>query len=220
MLNTETRSDLDHIREDILRQVLHQEEVDDKIQISEDEIRAFYDKNLDVYVTPPRVQINYIRVSIGQTDAEQERAEKKIKDAFAKLKPGLFKQGTPFSTIAMGYSEDPETAKNGGALEGWISEDANIIAEIANHGFHENVLGLGENEISRPFIFRGSYYIVQVRKRQGSIPIPFEEAKELIKSDLKARKHEELARDMEKTLIEKAGIVIFDSVIETMLAKN
>jgi parvulin-like peptidyl-prolyl isomerase len=220
MLSTETRSDFDHIREDILKQVLHQEEVDDKIQVTDEEVQAFYDKNTAAYVKPPRVQVNYIRVSLGQSDADQERAEKKIKDAFAKLKPGLFKQGTPFSTIAMGYSEDPETAKNGGALEGWISEDANIIAEIANHGFHENVLGLGENEISRPFIFRGSYYIVQVRKRQDPMPIPFEEARELIKSDLKARKHEELTRDMEKTLIEQAGIVIFDSVIETMLAKN
>lgn len=220
MLSTETRSDLDHIREDILKQVLHQEEVDDKIQVSDEEVRAFYDKNAAAYVKPPRVQINYIRVSLGQTDSEQERAEKKIKDAFAKLKPGLFKQGAPFSTITMEYSEDPETAKNGGALEGWISEDANIIAEIANHGFHENVFGLGENEISRPFIFHGSYYIVQVRKRQDPIPMPFEEARELIKSDLNARKHEELTRDMEKTLIEQSGLVIFDSVIETILAKD
>ena len=220
MLSTETRSDLDHIREDVLRQVLHQEEVDDKVQITEEEIKLFYDKNSASYVKPPRVQINYIRVSPGQTDTDQDRAEKKIKEAYAKLKPGLFRKGAPFATIALQYSEDPETAKNGGALDGWISEDANLLAEIANHGFHENVLGLGENEISRPFIFHGSYYIVQVRKRQNPSPMPFEEAREIIRSNLNARKHEELTRDMEKTLLEQADLVIFEPVIEAMLAKN
>ena len=105
-------------------------------------------------------------------------------------------------------------------MVGWISEDANIIAEIANHGFHENVLGLGENEISRPFIFHSSYYIVQVRKRQAPIPMPFDEAREIIEADLKARKHEELTRDMEKTLLEQANLIIFEPVIETMLAKD
>jgi parvulin-like peptidyl-prolyl isomerase len=220
MLSSETRNDLDHIREDILRKVLHQEEVDDKIQITEKEIRVFYEKNSAAYVKPPRVQISYIRLSSGQTDADQERAEKKIKEAYAKLKPGLFKDGAPFATIAMQYSEDPETAKDGGALDEWISEEANIIAEIANHGFHENVLGLGENEISRPFIFHGSYYIVQVRKRQDPSPMPFEEARKLIEAELKARKHEVLTRDMEKTLLEQANLVIFEPVIEAMLAKD
>jgi hypothetical protein len=220
MLSTETRSDLDHIREDVLRQVLHQEEVDDKIQITEEEMRTYYNENAKAYVKPSRVQINYIRVSSGKTGAEQERAEKKIKEAYGKLKPGIFKKSAPFSTIAMEYSEDPETAKNGGALDGWISEDADLIAEIANHGFHENVLGLGENEISRPFLFHSSYYIVQVRKRQDPIPIPFEEARELIEADIKARKHEELAWSMEKTLLEQADMVIFEPVIEAMLATD
>lgn len=220
MLNTETRSDLDHIREDILRQVLHQEEVDDKIQITEEEMRNFYNENSEAYVSPPRVQINYIRVSAGQTDAERKRAEKKIKEAYDKLKPGLFKDGAPFATIAKKYSEDPETAKNGGALDGWISEDADIIAEIANHGFHDNVLGLGENEISRPFIFHNSYYVVQVRKRQEPSPMAFEEARPLIEAELKARRHDQLTRNMEKTLLEQADMVIFEPVIEAMLAKN
>jgi len=220
MLNTETRSDLDHIREDVLRQVLHQEEVDDKIQVTEKEMRTFFNENKSAYVKPPRVQINYVRVSSGQTDADRERAEKKIKEAYAKLKPGLFKKGEPFGKVAAEYSEDPETAKNGGALDGWISEDANIIAEIANHGFHDNVLGLGENEISRPFIFNGSYYIVQVRKRQAPSPMAFEEARPLIEAELKGRKHDELVLNMENSLLEQADMVIFEPVIEAMLAKN
>jgi parvulin-like peptidyl-prolyl isomerase len=220
MLNTETRSDLDHIREDILRQVLHQEEVDDKIQVTEEEMRTFYNENSEAYVNSPRVQINYIRVSAGQTDEDRKRAETKIKEAYSKLKPGIFKDGVPFATIAMEYSEDPETAKNGGALDGWISEEANIIAEIASHGFHDNVLGLGENEISRPFIFHGSYYIVQVRKRQEPSPMAFEEARQLIETELKARRHDELTLNMEKTLLEQADMVIFEPVIEAMLAKN
>lgn len=220
VLNAETRNERGHIREDILRQVLHQEEVDDQIQVSDEEIQDFFQKNSAMFVSSPRVQINYIRIGAGQTDAERSTAEKKVKAAYEKLKPGLFRKGEPFEKVAEEYSEDPETAKNGGALSGWISENNEIFTEIANHGFHENVLGLGEKDISRPFLFRGSYYLVQVRERQEPNPMAFEEAREMIENEIKARKHEQLAEQMESTLLKQANPIIFDKVIDLMLKED
>jgi parvulin-like peptidyl-prolyl isomerase len=220
MLSTETKDERGHIRDDILRQVLHQEEVDDQIKISEEEIKSFYENHSGAFSNPPRVKINYLRIYAGQTDAERKQAEVKVKEAYGKLKPGLFRKGEPFGKIAMEYSEDPETATTGGSLDGWISETTGIIEEFANHGFHENVLGLGEEDISRPFLFNSSYYIVQVRSRQEPSPMPFNEARERIEIELKARKHEEMTLKMEETLLSQADLIIFDKVIESILKGN
>jgi parvulin-like peptidyl-prolyl isomerase len=131
-----------------------------------------------------------------------------------------FNKGLPFNEVAMKYSEDKETAKKCGSLEGWITESNGLIEEIAIHGFYENVLGLGEKDISRPFLFHGSYYIVQVRERQEPIPMAYADARDAIELELKARKHVELTTKIEETMIDGAKLVIFDEVIETILKKK
>lgn len=217
MLNTGNQEEIKHIREDILRQILHQEEVDDKLEISDEELRGHYEKHKGEFVEPPRAKISYIRIGSGQTEDEIKRAEKKVKEAYKRLKPGFWKTGEPFEKVAREYSEDPETAKKGGELDDWISESDNMLEEIGSHVFHENVLGLAEGEVSSPFYFNGSYYIVKVRERKEPRPLSFEEAREQIKAELSAKKHEEMTRKMGQTLLEKANLLIYDEVIESML---
>lgn len=217
MLGSETKDERGHIKEDLLRQIFHQEEVDDQIVVTEEEIQAFFNENRNVLMQPPRVQINYIRISAGQTEPERKIAEKKVKEAYAKLNPGFFRKGLPFEEVVLEYSEDADTAEKGGSIDGWISESSGLIEELAGHGFHENVLGLMESDISRPFMFGDSYYIVQVRAREDAQPYALEDVRESIKIELEARKHEEMTVEMEKTLLDQAKITLFDKPIEAML---
>lgn len=217
MLSSETKNERGHVKEDLLMQIFHQEEVDDQIVVTEEETQAFFDENRKALMQPPRVQINYLRISAGQTEPERKIAEKKVKEAYAKLKPGFFRTGLPFEQVALEYSEDAETAQKGGSIDGWISESSGLIEELAGHGFHENVLGLMENDISRPFMFGDSYYIVQARAREDAQPYALEDVRESIKIELEARKHEEMTLQMEKTLLDQAKITMFDKPIEAML---
>jgi peptidyl-prolyl cis-trans isomerase C len=220
MLNTENQEEFKHIREDMLSQILHQEEVDDKVEVGDVEMKAYYEEHKEKFVEPPQAKISYIRVGSGQTEDERKRAEKKTKEAYKKLKPGLLKKGEPFEKIAQEYSEDAKTAEKGGRIDGWISESSNLLQEITSHTFHEVVLGLDEGEISSPFYFHGSYYIVKVQERKEPRPQSFEEAREQIKAELSASKHEEMTRKMGLTLFAKANLVIYDEVIESMLKEN
>ncbi|NIA29825.1 MAG: hypothetical protein GWP06_07955 [Actinobacteria bacterium] len=220
MLNTENQEEVKHIREDMLKQILHQEEVDDKLEISDEEMKSYYAKFKEKFVEPPQAKISYIRVGGGQTDDEIKRAEKKVKEAYKKLKPGFLKNGEPFEKVARDYSEDPETAKKGGKLDKWISESGDMFVEMASHTFHENALGLSAGKISSPFYFHGSYYIVKVRERKEPRPLSFKEATVQIKNEMTAIKHEELMRKMGQTLLEKANLVVYDEVIESMLKTN
>ncbi len=219
MLQVENKEQFEHMREDILKQLLHQEEVDDKIEVSEEEMKAFYSERQEQFVEPPSVKISYIRIGRGQAKDEYDRGEKKAKEAYKKLKPGFWKKGEPFEKVAREYSEDPETAKNGGVIDKWISESADMFVEIASHPFHENVLGLSAGEISSPFYLQGSWYIVKVRERKEPRPLSFEEVREQIETELTARKHEELTHDMGNQLLEQANLVVYDDVVESILNK-
>jgi len=79
---------------------------------------------------------------------------------------------------------------------------------------------LAAGEISSPFYFHGGYYIVKVRERKEPQPQSFEEAKQHIKAELSARRHEELTHKMGNTLLEKANLVIYDEIIESMLKED
>ncbi len=220
MLNTENREERKHVQDDILSQLLHQEEVDDKLEISDEEIKAYYDKHKKEFADPPKVKISYIRIYGGQTDDEKKRAEKKIREAYKKLEPWFWKKWEPFENVAREYSEDLETAEKGGEIDEWISESSNLFEEVTTHTFHEIVLGLAADEISPPFYFQGSYYIVKVRERREPRPLSLEEAREVIKAELSAKKHEELTHSMGNTLLEKANLVIYDGEIKAMLEED
>jgi parvulin-like peptidyl-prolyl isomerase len=218
--NSENDEDFKHIREDILRQLLHQEDVDEKLQVTDDEVKSFYEQRKDAFVSSPRVQINYIRVGRGDTEDERKRAQTKIESAYGRLKPGFMQKGEAFEAVAREYSEDPETAQNGGRLDRWFSESGNLIGEITTHEFHDRILGLSIGDISKPFNFHGSYYVVQVREREEPRPLAFDEVKEQIMAELRAKKHDENTVQMEQALLKEANIKIFDSTIKSMLKAN
>lgn len=220
MLGTETKEEVSHAKEDILRQLLHQEEVDDKLEVKDEEVIAYYEKHKKELMKPPQVKISYIRIASGQDGEEEKRAEAKIKQAYKKLYPGFFKTGVPFEDVVLEYSEDPETAKNGGKIDKWISEGENIIEEIASHRFHENVMRLKKDEIGSPFQFNGSWYIVKVRERNEPEMMLFEEVRESLRAALYQQKHEEQSYGLSETLLKQANLVIYDDVIKSMLKPN
>lgn len=217
MLDNETKDQASHAKEDILKQLLHQEEVDDKLEIKDEEVKAYFEKHKSKLRTPPQVKISYIRVGAGQSPDEEKRAKEKINRAYKKLKPGFFKDGAKFETVAAEFSEDPETAKKGGKTSRWITEGENIIEEISSHEFHENVLNLEIDEISRPFLFNNSWYIARVRERKEPKVIKFEDVKEHIKEALLQQKHEQLTISMEEELMARANLTIYNDVIKSML---
>lgn len=220
LINSKIQNEQGHVREDILMKVMHQEDVDDKIKISNEEIKNYYVKNSNILTYPPKVKINYIRIRAGESEPENEKAKDKILEAYHKIIPGLFQTGEMFEKVAAQYSEDAESAKSGGALDKWISEDSDINSEINNHKFHKIVLRLKTSEVSEPFYFHGSYYIVQVRERQEPKPMTFDEARGIIENELKNRKHEEMTIQIEQSLLDQSRLVIFDDAIKSMLTKT
>ncbi|MGH7462217.1 MAG: peptidylprolyl isomerase, partial [Longimicrobiales bacterium] len=76
------------------------------------------------------------------------------------------------------------------------------------------VLTLQPNEISRPFEFGDSLYMVQVIERTESERLTFEQARPYIQDILTERKHDELLAQLTDTLFNQANVVIYQSVLE------
>lgn len=213
LLDVQNKPLVDEARLQVLKQMLHQEEIDDKIQVTDEELRKFYDENIDLMALPPRSRIRYIRIGLGSTEDEQNAARARADEAYNKLVPGLFQQGADFAAVAQEYSEDPETAANGGELDGWIGESEDILAEAQLHPFHEAILPLQPDEISRPFQFGDSLYIVQVMERTEPKRLAFEQARPYIEETLTQQKHEERLTQLTGDLFKQANVVVYETVL-------
>ena len=215
------KDDIDRTRSDLLARLLHQEEVDEKSKVSDEEVRAEYDTNRERYVEPARIKVRYIRVSRGVSADEDTQARAKIDEAAAKIKPEAIFGGTPtdFAEVAKQYSEDPDTAAKGGELDTWLSETGNPEAEVFEHALHEQLLPLKVGDISAVVPLGDSYFLFQIREKQEARQRSFEEAQELVRRELEARKHEELSRTMGQDLLARMQLKIYDRRIEQVLAE-
>jgi len=219
LLDVKNKDELEETRLDVLKQMYHQENVDDQIKISDEELQKFYDENKARLVRPPEARIRYIRIGLGQTQDEETRAREKANEAYKKLVPGPFQQGADFALIAREYSEDQESAAKGGELDGWVGEGFDSLVELTDHPFHEQVLSLGVNETSPPFVYGDSLYIVQVLERSDPQPVPFEQAKELIREKMTHDRHDELFASLSGRATREFNMVIYDSVLRGLVAE-
>jgi peptidyl-prolyl cis-trans isomerase SurA len=96
-------------------------EITTKINVTDGDVSAYYNGHkpefnliepqyhlAQIFVTPAPQQVRNLKNDKAQTDAD---AKKKIQQLLNRLD-----SGEDFATVAMNYSEDPETAPNGGDL--------------------------------------------------------------------------------------------------------
>jgi parvulin-like peptidyl-prolyl isomerase len=172
--------------------------------IKEEEAKGFYRENKDRFVKPAKARIKYIRISAGENE---KIAKHRIKEAYNKIKRGI-----TFETVAGRYSEDPWSSSE----NLFIYEGGDELEEQIMHQFHEKIFSLKEGEVSKPFKFEDSYYIVKLLQREEKEQIPFEEVKEQIKGLLLVKKRRKRIERLREELLRKADLVIYDNSIEAL----
>ncbi len=123
------------IRRSLSIQKLFNKEITSKISITDAELRAFYESNkANFNLAEPQVHLAQILVTSvpdpqvrnlrNDKANNEEEARKKIQMLEARLK-----KGEDFTTLAQNYSEDPNSAPNGGDL-GFIPQSALEKADL------------------------------------------------------------------------------------------
>jgi parvulin-like peptidyl-prolyl isomerase len=208
----EEQAETEHSRLQVLSQMMEQEEVDDKLEVTDDEVRAYFDENQTELAAPPRSRVRYLVVELGETEDDSERAREKADEAYRKLVPGLFRQGEDFVEVAQQYSADPLRAQK----PIWVGEGPDLLAEVTQHGLHEYIQNLGEEEIGEPFEWGRAVYIFQVLEREEPRALAFEEIAEPLREELRAQKHQELSRRLNEKLMEKANVTVYENTLRTL----
>lgn len=158
----------DQIRRDMSVQKLINKEITSKISISDRDIADFYAKNRPSFnLAEPQLRIAHILVTPGaDQNASNLQGNNAQNDAQAREKINMIesrlKQGADFNMLAHNFSEDPNTAPNGGDL-GFVPESA---FQQAPPELRRLVLSLAPGQVSSVIRTQEGYRVVKLLSRE------------------------------------------------------
>lgn len=156
------------------------------VQISDAEIKDYYDKNKETLGEPEELKARHILV----------KDEAKAKDLYEKLKANP----NDFEKLAKENSEDPGSKENGGMLEPFGK--GKMVPEFETAAFAAKV-----NDIVAPVKSEFGYHIIQVLEhKEGKVPA-LDEVKAKIEKTLKTQKAPQFA-DLINQMRAKEAITI------------
>lgn len=173
---------------DIIRANLVQEAIFNKVtkdvKVTDEQIKAYYDKNKAQYGTPETRQVRHVLVKPNQKALAD--------DLYAQLKAG-----GNWNAIAKKYSQDPASKNQGGKM---TATKGQLVPE-----FEQTAFTIGDNGISKPVKTQYGWHIIQalgpVKKSQST---PFAQVQEAIRQQLlqenRNKEMEKWVADMRKDL--------------------
>ncbi|MEK5036572.1 peptidylprolyl isomerase [Sporosarcina sp. FSL K6-3457] len=133
--------------------------VEPRIEITDEETKAYFDENKETLSTVEQVEASHILV-------EDEATAKEVAQKLA--------DGEDFVALAKEYSIDAANAENGGEL-GYFGRD-----EMATE-FEEAAFSLAIDAISEPVKTEHGYHIIHVTDKEAAKEAVYEDSKEDIK---------------------------------------
>ncbi|MFQ5559531.1 MAG: peptidylprolyl isomerase [Nitrospinota bacterium] len=161
------------LKEQRLISLVMNQEVTSQVFVDDKEVKSYYDKNSAEFMTDEEIRVRHIFVkSSDETPPEkQERAKSRIDDILKRLR-----KGEDFTELAKIYSEDT-TASSGGDL-GFFVRGKMVAA------FEDVAFGLNVGDISDVVKTGFGYHIIQCLEKKAKSPLPFEDAKVVVKNKL------------------------------------
>jgi peptidyl-prolyl cis-trans isomerase D len=129
--------------------------------VSDDDLRAAYDKERNRLETPERRHARHILITGKDDAAALAQAQQVLAQA---------KSGKDFAALAKQYSQDPGSAQNGGDL-GW-ADRKNFVKP-----FSDALFAMSVGEITGPVKTQFGYHIIRLDEIQAGKAKSFEEAR-------------------------------------------
>ena len=181
---------LKDVTENVMIDEVVQREVFDKIVISDEEAKQYYDENIDEFTQKEQVRLRHILLKTEE-DAQE------VLDALA--------EGASFEDLARERSEDPGTAPDGGDLGVWPIDA--VWPEI-----REALADMEVGETSGIVKSDLGYHIVRLEAREPQVTKEFYEVRDEIKRKLAAQRKRDAYEEWMKRLEDSADIEIDESV--------
>lgn len=158
--------------------VLSPKDVESKVDITDEQVQTYYDRNRGDYVTKGEVHLAHIQVA---TEAEAQAVEQELKN------------GADFAAVAKAKSADTLSANNGGDL-GWAK------AGTFPKAFEDAVANLEAGQVSNLVKVDNAYHIIKVLERKPEQAIELAQVKDkiaqTIRQELVLTEYSNVAREM------------------------
>jgi peptidyl-prolyl cis-trans isomerase C len=186
------------------RQIAHDQLVEkewaDKLNVSDEEAKAFFDKNSGKFQYPERVRASHILIEPEETgDADQAKAAAQAK-ALQLLEQ--VRTGADFAELAKAHSSCT-SSENGGNID-YFARGQMVPA------FEKAAFALKPGETSDLVETKFGFHIIQVTDHNDPGPIPFAEVKEKIVEAISSDKQTNFIKAYIEMLKSAADIVYVD----------
>lgn len=204
-----------NIKKTLVKEEFVRANIAPKVQVHDDKVKSFYDKNQATFIKPETFKISHIYVSIpapgdGEAESIEDRAKAKeiiewvTNEARKKINLALsdLKKGKSFPSVAKELSEDPKTFDKGGDL-GFMMKNQ-TLPEVSSA-----MVKLKVGEISSVIESSLGFHIIQLTEKKESHPIALEEVKPEILNHLLKLETEKQLKNYLTGLRKKSEIKIF-----------
>ena len=204
-----------NIKKTLVKEEFVRANIVSEVQVTDDKVKSFYDKNKDTFIKPETFKISHIYVSIpapgdGEADSPEDRAKAKeildwVKNEARKKIDWAslsLKSGKPFTSVAKEFSEDPKTSEKGGDL-GFLMKNQ-TLPEVSSA-----MVKLKVGEISSVIESSLGFHIIQLTEKKESHPIALAEVKPEILNHLLKLETEKQLKNYLSGLRKKSEIKIF-----------
>lgn len=179
---------LDMARRSILYKAYYDRNFQDDVEVPEQELRDYYEQNLESFRTPGRVLGHHVMTS----------TKERIDQAWEELQGGA-----SFALIAAKYSEDPVTKDDAGTV-GWFNPDGFVLGLGFSPEFTRIAFEMEPHSVREPVKIGKNWHIIRIgAKVEGELQ-SFEEARERIERQLRPvlaiERYEAFVREKKKEI--------------------
>ncbi len=170
----------------------------EKLTVSDEEVKTYYDSNMNSFKKPEQVKASHILIK-----AESQADESQKAGAHKKLEmiEGKLQKGEDFGTLAEEYSEGPSSAK-GGDL-GYFSRGQMVKP------FEDAAFALQPGEVSGIVETRFGYHLIKVTDKTPETTLAYDEIKERLREYLKQEKRRREMGSYVENLRSRAKVEVF-----------
>jgi len=184
-------------REELMEGALYADFILKDLSVSDDETRAFFEKNSARWTTPKRWRVAHI---LAKTHDEASKIRKRLV------------AGESFAELAKKESIDTQSKNIGGDL-GWIKKK-DVPAAFSS------VLTFQVDQVSEPIESKFGWHLIKVTAIEAPKPMPFAEAKDEVRQSLLERKKTERRAEWIAKLRAAAKIKIDDKNLREFAKAN
>ena len=173
------------------------------IEISDDEVRAEYEKRIAQYTRPAQVRLAVLFLKADKVISQDKRQE--LMDRLAEARRKAVANPAPggrgpaaggFAALAIDYSDDQASRYRGGDI-GWLEEGTTSSRwppEVLNAGY-----ALEKGEISEIIEAENGYHLVMKSDQRDAFTTPFEKVAAMLRQSLLVQKR----RDLNSAFVEE-----------------